>query len=341
MTMTAKEVAKILDISQATLSLVINNKPGVSEKTRQRVIQMLTEAGFESMIKEESSYSEQQNKNIGFIIYRKGGQLLGFNSFFPLIIDSLQLRARKYGYNLHYINVSHENVKQEINSIKDADCVGYVIFATEMQSEDLIPFKKMGIPYVLLDNHFDDEEINVVKVNNQQGTFLSVKHLYERGHRKIGYLRSGLQIRSFTERYKSAMDAMKQFGINDAEKYVFEVGYPSENAVKNMKEIIESGVELPTAFLADNDLISVGAMKALNDAGIDVPGEISFIGFDDRPICTLINPQLTTIQLPREIFGSEAMELLHRILVGEDNLLLKVEISGKLLIRDTVVTFNS
>ena len=216
MTLKAKEIAEILGISQATLSLVVNNKPGISEKTRNRVIQELRDGGYDYLLSDQARKGVElagEVRSIGFIIYTVSGDLLGHNSFFPFIMEGLENRARKYGYNICFITVRKENIQDDLRNIREAGYCGCAIFATEMHEDDIAHFMKLEIPLVLLDNCFNTHSLNAVKINNQQGTHLAVQNLVKHGHKKIGYLRSGLDINSFEERYRSAIHAMHSFGM--------------------------------------------------------------------------------------------------------------------------------
>ena len=337
----AKDIAEQLGVSTATISLVLNGKPGISEKTRQKVLRGIEELGYGYLIQEQQE-SAEENRTIGFVIYKNNGELLGMNSFFPLILDGIELTARQFGFNLVIINIERKEIESQIQYINDANCAGYVVFATEMQEEEVVFFESLGIPFVLFDNYFINKWINSVKVNNEQGTYLSVKYLYEMGHRKIGYLGSGLEIRSFIERKKCSFSAMESFGLKGMEKYSFDIGYPHENAEAGMKSVLENTPKegLPTAFIADNDLVAVGAMQAAKRLGYRVPDDISFVGYDDRPVCTLVEPKLTTIQLPRERFGAEAVERLIHMIQKDGDSCIKLEINGKLMERDSVKRIN-
>lgn len=343
MALKAKEIAEILGISQATLSLVVNDKPGISEKTRSRVIQELRDGGYDYLLSEQTRKDmvpEGEMRSIGFIIYTASGELLGYNSFFPFIMEGLENRTRKYGYNICFITVRKENIQVDIQRIKDAGYCGCAIFATEMHEDDIAYFTKLDIPLVLLDNCFNTYSLNSVKINNQQGTYLAVQNLIKNGHKKIGYLRSGLDINSFEERYQSALNAMRNFGIDAPEQYTYTIGYRTEVAAEGMKNLLQEGRDLPTAFLADNDIVAAGAMLACREAGIKIPEELSFIGFDDRPECIVCNPPLSTIRISRQYFGAEAIELLVRMLNGETNIQMKIEIGTEMVERGSVYSFS-
>lgn len=343
--MTAKELAAMIGVSQATVSLVINGKPGISEKTRSHVISELRRLGYGDMIRSRQTAPAEQPENttaqtLGFVLYRNEGKMLGLNSFYPLFLDAVENTARGCGYNLVIINIDRAHANQQIQYITDAGCIGYVIFATEMQEKDLTPFEKLGLPFVLMDNYFIDKEINSVTVNNVQGCYLAVEHLLKMGHTKIGYLSSGLDITSFKERRAFSREMLQLQGIQEMEIYT--IGYPIDEACEGMKQLIASNKikKMPTAFLADNDLVAIGAMQACKELGYKIPDDISFVGNADRPISSLVEPKLTTIGVPHDRFGSEAVMQLIRQLEGERGTYIWVNVNGQLIIRSSVKDLN-
>lgn len=351
MAMKGKELAEQLGVSRATVSLLLNNKPGLSKKTRQELTQKIMDMGlgylFSSQddgMRHESPAEESAIEDIAFVIYKRGGELMEQTPFLPLIMDGLETTARKYGYRLTVNSIVHKkDMREQMAYLKASGCKGVVVFATEMVGDEVDPFQNLGIPLVLLDNYYLDRKINAVTLNNEQGTYALVKLLYEKGHREIGYLGSGLNIASFIERKEGFFRALRKFGLEDMEKYCFDIAYPEREACESFMRVIKSGAKLPTAFLADNDVVSYGAMKAMALAGMRVPEDVSFVGFDDRPICLMAEPPLTTVRIPRFRFGGEAVELLvnkisqaeHRI---ESN--VKVEVCVDVVERESVANIN-
>ncbi len=340
--MRAKDLAKTIGVSEATLSLVINGKPGISPKTRQKVETQIKELGYGHMLRTDqtapAAAAASSSKVISFVLYKERGHLLGSNTFFPLILEGIESSARKAGYSLNIINIERTNLEQELSYIIDSGCAGFVVFATEMH-EDVIPqFESLGIPFVIFDNEFLDKDLNCVKVNNKQGTWLAAKYLAQMGHKKIGYLSSGLAINSFLERQQYALDAIRHFAPDSGEDNVYTIGYAHENAREGMDALLNTldVKKLPTAFLVDNDLVAIGAMQSLKAHGYKIPDDFSFVGYDDRPICTLTDPPLTTIQLPRERFGAAAVELLIKHLEEAPSSRVTIEINSRLIVRDSV-----
>lgn len=340
--MKAKELAKEIGVSEATLSLVLNGKPGISQKTREKVENRIVEMGLSHMLKKEAS-ADAASKVITFVLFKENGKLLGSNTFFPYILEGLESSARLKGYALNIVNIEKNNLEDELPYITDSNCSGFVIFGTEMHEDILTRFEALGLPFVILDNEFPERSLNYVKVNNQQGTWLAVKHLKEMGHKRIGYLSSGLEINSFKERQRCALSAIAELGLEGGKESVYTIGYAHDHAEEGMDALLDStGTEgFPTAFLADNDHVAIGAIQSLRKHGFKVPEEFSFVGFDDRPFCTLISPNLTTIQLPRELFGAEAVNLLIRQL--EEGMTpggVSVEINCRLIERDSVARIS-
>ena len=260
------------------------------------------------------------------------------NSFFPLILEGIEATARKHGYSLNIVNMDRFTLAHDIQYIKDNGSAGFVIFATELQKEQLQEFLSLQLPFVIFDNYFLDQDVYNVKVNNEQGTYLAIKHLHEYGHKKIGYLCSGVKINSFLERQKCALSALNYFGCQEPERFFYTIGYASENAQNGMDALLDSVSihNLPTAFLADNDLVAIGAMQSIKKHGFCIPEDFSIIGYDDRPICSLTDPKLTTIQLPRHKFGAAAVDLLIQQIETSDFFPISIEINGKLIARNTV-----
>lgn len=348
MAILAKDLAKLIGVSTATLSLVLNDKPGISNKTREMVEQKIIELGYSDMLHKPSKSDitpstsgtsvSSENKMISFILFKDNGKLLGINSFFPLIFDGIESQARKYGYGLNVINIEKSLIDTQLPYISDSGSAGFIIFATEMKEDMVDKFSKLNLPFVVFDNYFNSRELYCAKVNNEQGTYIAVKHLYEMGHRHIGYLSSGQDIGSFHERQKWAIDAINSLGMTCCKEDILTIGYPADEAEAGMDQILDRSSHklLPTAFLADNDLVSIGAMQSLKKHGYQLPEDYSFIGFDDRPLATLVEPKLTTIQLPRQRFGTAAVDLLVQQIQNPSDDYINVEINGKLIIRDSV-----
>jgi len=333
MALKAKDIAEMIGVSTATVSLVLNNKPGVSDKRRAEIIRKIKELGCDYMLKDNLV----DNGNIGFVVYKREGNIVDESPFFTYILSGITDSARKYGYRLNFIYINKNmSLQEQKYQIMSANCKGLIVFAVEMLYDDLRAFKESELPFAILDNSFQENDVDAVVINNVQGTSKAVRHLYDMGHREVGYIRSKVVINSFKERYSAFKNEVSKLGMTFREDALIEVGY-SEGEVKgDTADYLQGRKKLPTAFFAENDLIACNAVLAFKEAGYRVPDDVSVIGFDDRPICTMIDPQLTTIEVPKQIFGPVVVDMLVDKMEKRKEYSLKMEIGTKLVVRDSV-----
>lgn len=345
--MTNREIAAQLNISPATLSLVINNKPGLSAATRERVLMEIEAKGFSYILKKNeasaaagTSFSEQNN--ICFVVYKRDGKILDTHSFFLLLIESIESYAQRFGYNTLFLSIDRRNpVEAQIQRLNAMDCKGAIIFATEMYDDDIAYFNALNRPYVLLDNDFPHLNVDSVAINNTLGTYQAVEHLVRMGHRNIGYLQSANPINSFAERERGFRNAMAEFGLNLDSANIYKLNYTEEGAYQDFREYLSMHPKMPTAFFSDDDTIVAGAIKALTEFGISVPQDISLIGFNGRPAYAKSSPALTSIFVPKYAFGAMAVDLLLKRIEASDishdgNCSYKYRIGTELILRDSV-----
>lgn len=315
MALTNKEIAKRLHISESTLSFIINNRPGVSEKTRSRVIQEIHNMGYEHLFKKEAPVL---SKSICFVVYKRHGKILNQSPFFMLLMEQIDEKARALGYNLLVRMLDgSDSIASEIQTMNASDTSGMIIFATEMFDEDMEQFRQASIPIVSLDNDFTHLEVDSVVINNRVGTLKAVKHLVDLGHTDIGYLQCKTHINSFGERATGYRNALNLYGLELSPRYRFSIGFTEEESYQDFRKILADGAELPTAFVSDTDTLAAGAMRAMLEHGVRVPEDVSVVGFDDRPLCQVIIPSLTSIYVPR-FFGARAVELLEAKITATD-----------------------
>jgi len=336
MALKLKDIADKLNISTATVSLVLNNKAGVGEETRRKVLDLIAEMGYDTNMLSKPAL--KNNRSIRFIIYKKHSKVVSDTPFFSALIEGIEQEARKVGYNLviSYLN-EMENKAETLRILEENPLSGIILLATEMQDEDLAPFRKLGIPIVLLDSSFDNEGLDTVVIDNIQGAYTAVRYLIGMGHTEIGYLHSSVLINNFEERRRGFLKALEDHGIRENKKTVYRLGSTTEDAYADMCRLLNSNMELPTAFFADNDIIAFGAIKALKEKGVKIPEEISVIGFDDMPFCTITEPALTTIKVHKQRMGMLAVKRLIEKIDGNAPEFIKLLIGTELVIRKSVL----
>lgn len=338
--MTNRELANQLNISPASLSLILNHKPGISQATRERVLQQLGQLGYASLIK-PYPINTNQNDNICFIIYRRHGQILDQHPFFLLMTESIENHARKHGYHILLTTVDKKKpLDEQIDNLNQMNAKGFILFATEMLDDDISCFNRLKPPFISMDNDFTRQNINSVSINNSMGAYQAVNYLYQMGHRQIGYLQSQVYISSFDERERGYKEAMEHLGIPLHLEHLFKIRYTEEGSYQDFRKILQTSPPLPTAFVTDDDTMAIGVMRALTEKGIRVPEDISIIGFNDRPTCAISSPPLTTVNVPRHSFGVEAVDcllsLIERQKGGVNGRSIKIRIGTQLIQRESV-----
>lgn len=333
MAVKAKDIARMLGVSTATVSLVLNNKKGVSERRRREIIQKIREMHCEYLLDKHSL----DNGFVGFVVYKREGNIVTESPFFTYVLEGLINRLNQYGYalRLFYIDKSMSKSEQE-SRIRSGEYKGLIIFAVEMYDDDLTLFRNIGLPFVTLDNSFREYDVDSVSINNIQGIDIALSYLYKMGHREIGYIRSTLRINSFDERYEAFRRKLGSLGLALSDDYIINVRYSEKFLEEDVRQYLANHKRLPSVFFAENDVIACNAIRSFEASGLEIPEDISLVGFDNRTISTLVDPQLTTINVPKDAFGPPAVDLLLSRLNQERTESLKVEIGTNLLERGSV-----
>lgn len=333
MALKAKDIAEILGVSTATISLVLNNKPGVGEQKRQEIIEKIKELGCDHLLKSIPVV----NGNIGFVVYKTIGKIIDESPFFTYILEGLNNSLNKYGYNLVFIYMNRNMDRDtQIAQVRASECKGLIIFGVEMKREDLQVFIDSELPFVVLDNSFQDSDVDSVAINNSQGISKAMQYCYEMGHRNIGYIWCKDRITSFDERYWAYRRWMKYLGIQFKDTNICEVDY-LEQAIRNqVREYLKSITDVPSVFIAENDFIACNAIHGIQDLGMRIPEDISVMGFDDRPICQMVVPSLTTVNVPKDAFGSSAVNMLMEKIKNPREYSMKIEVGTRLIVRQSV-----
>lgn len=335
MGITAKELAKKLNLSTAAVSMALNNKPGVSTVTRRLVMENAKKYGYDfSRISEKQAVSGC----IYFVIYKKHGAVVADTPFFSEVTDGISLGCQKTGYKLKscYIYQDEETIERQIEEIRFSDCIGIILLGTEMNAEDLKPFTTLPIPLVLLDTYFESPVCDCILINNVQGAYMATSYLIRKTKKQPGYLRSAYSIRNFSEREQGFFKAVKDHGMSASKSIIHALTPSVEGAYADMLKLIEQGDALASCYFADNDLIAVGAMKAFKDKGYQLPQDISIVGFDNLPISSVIEPALTTVHVPKQYMGELALKRLIAVLNEPDSYPVKTELSTTLVKRRSI-----
>ena len=173
-------------------------------------------------------------------------------------------------------------------------------------------FANAAAHLIVLDGWSDRQYFDAVVIANTDSVLRAVDYLIEKGHKQIGYLAGDLRIRNFKDRERGYRQALEDADLEANPTWRVTLGTTLEGAYRDMGAWLDSVSrdDLPTAFFAENDVLAVGAMRALNEHGIRVPEDVSIIGFDDLSLGAFSNPPLTTVHVPKHEVGEIAVRRL-------------------------------
>jgi len=339
MTVRIKDIAQKADVSLATVSLALNNKPNVSEATRRKILEIAANLGYRA-----SQLSLAIPADLGTIqfvqIVRHGHTLnQDHKIFISDYIDGILRETKNLPYKIEIKSFLATPITEIIAWFEgQTHLSGVIILGTELSREDVLEFIDCSIPAVFLDTFLKYVPLDFVDMNNTDSVFSILEHFIEKGHDEIGIVRSSVQTRNFWLRDKAFQEGLEFFGRTHDEKFSFDVDSTVDGAYKDMKRILDEEIKLPSALFCVNDVIAFGILKALRENGNLVPEEISIIGFDDLPASALLDPPLTSVIVSKREIGSLALNCLNTRIENPNLPSVKIVVGGQLIERASVLS---
>ncbi|HEY5587040.1 MAG TPA: LacI family DNA-binding transcriptional regulator [Ruminiclostridium sp.] len=326
-------IAKKLGISKNTVSLAMRGIQGISETTRKTILDTAKTMGYQYKV---SYVKATPARNLCLVIAKSTRDSIGFFSFIQLGIED---EAKKNNVNtiIHYYDENDE-IFEVPNCIKDGIISG-IITLGRISRKTINSIITCNIPIVMVDNYFDDLVMDCILTDNQCGGYLATKYLIECGHNKIGFLGDILASVSFYDRYQGYLKALREYKIemnimySVTDKMLEDL--TSEDIADIMNEI-KAKEGFPTAFVCCNDAEAIVINKALINMGISIPSEISLIGFDDIEIARNVTPELTTMNVQKELMGKKAVSRLIKKIDGDESVVEKMLLPAGLIKRQSV-----
>ena len=331
--MTLKEIAALANVSPATVSLVLNNKPGVGEAKRQEVQALLQK--YQYGLPKAGIASARQ---LLFLKYMRNGLVVEKNTgFVASILDTIEAKCKSLQYVLR-IEVCRESLEEHFQSADFSQLDGIFVLGTELEEAEYPFLEKLPLPYVVLDNRMPDFPCVSVTMNNQEMVRQAVQHMYALGYRSVGYLKSSMRIQNFDDRSEAFFDQVRSLSMEGRKEDVFELEPSPLGAYTDMSAYLKHGRKLPPCVFADNDTIALGAMRAFSETGIRVPGDVSVIGFDDISFSAMNG--LSTMHVATNRLGQMAVHILDYMLHDGDPGDCKLLIGGTLIQRQSLIPYS-
>jgi len=309
---TLEDVARLAGVSRSTVSRVINDHPSVRSETRERVWQAIHRSSYQPHAVARSLVT-RRTQIIGMVIPETVTTLFTA-PFFPLLLrgDTEACNAHHYQLLLTLFNdpAGQEEIYQR--TLRNGYLDG-VIVASASQDDPLIPdLLHDRVPFVSVGRH-PNERVHYVDVDNVGGARMAVEHLIRLGHRRIATITGPLDMSAGQDRLEGYRQALQAHHVPVEERLIVEGDFTEGRGMVGMQQLLPAS---PSAVFAASDMMAIGALKALRQAGRQVPQDIALIGFDDIPAASVIEPALTTVRQPIERMGSMAVEVLLSVLDG-------------------------
>ena len=295
---TIQDVARESHVAISTVSNVLNNVGNVSEETTRKVLETVERLKYVPNV--NAKYLKSSKKNtVGLFLSSVQGD------FYRQLIQAVHLQCKINGYILN-IYVSNENTSEEIYSmILSSGVEGAIIMNDGLSDSYIERLERINMPIVFIDREYKSERVSSVVIDNRSGARQAVEYLIKLGHKRIGYVHG---VPNFDEkaRYEAYEDTMRQYGLEIDERFILNGYFEEAVAYSEMYLMLARGRELPDAFFCANDEMAWGCIRAMKNMGVQIPDQVSVIGFDDTILAQYYRPGLTTIHSPVVELGSKS-----------------------------------
>jgi len=306
-----KDIAQLTKVSVSTVSKVLNGKGRVSEKKRKEILKVARELGYTPNYHARSMARRTKILTIGLIVPDI------INPFFASLTRGVQKACGEDA--LVILMDSFRNLEREEKLIKNARFFGIdgIIIGNSRVSDDLVEEISRYIPVVVFDKSYELDNVVSIVLDNRYGAYMATKHLIENGCKNIVHLGGTHELYVSLERARGYEAAMNEANLKPM---VEPVGYNESVGYEAMKRLLDSDLQIDGVFCM-NDLVAIGAIKALKEKGLRIPEDVAVIGFDDdEELCEIIEPPLSSIHQPVEEMGEVAAKLLFELIKGNSKI---------------------
>ena len=309
---TIKDIARRVNVSDATVSRVINNSPNVKPQTREKVHKAIEELNYYPNSLARGMRSKRTN-SIGLLLADIT------NPFYAETAKTIIERAGKHGYSIILCTTNNDinEQKKYIDVLLQRKVDGFIFASVHWKDPSLSAIMGAGLPYVLYNRKTSAyENLNYVVLDNELGAYMAVEHLYKLGHRRIGLIRGPHTFSTGRERSDGYLKALKKFGLPHDEKLIVQGKYSEKESFDSAMKLFNSN-NPPTAIFASNDLMALRVYDAALSCGLSVPRDVALVGFDDIEIASHRAIGLTTVSQNRNMMAEIAFDTLRKIIEKE------------------------
>ncbi len=328
----SKEIAEELGVSPATVSLALNNRPGVNAETKKRILEYIREKE-ETFLKETRLTEKSPKGAVMMINYIKNGIIMNRSDENHPVLLEIKRTVQNSGYQFYHrvFLEQAQSLDELLLECRRLDVKGIYIMAAEMRHSDIYPFLKLNIPIVTGDNLFYEEGIDSFLIDNREGIGRAVDYLVDKGHSHIIYLAENIDIFNFIERREAFVLEMAKRECGDASSRIWHLGSDVDTVYESMCHHLDEGLKQTTAFVLESSVVSLGVSKALLERHIRIPRDISLLGFDALPPVSLLGMELTLVKGTHTKRHLAAVKHLLRHIEDENEEIMRVYYKTRLI----------
>lgn len=309
-----KDIAKLAGVSHTTVSRALRNSPLISPETKLRIQMISKQIGYHPSVAARS-LKTHRSQVLGVIVSHIA------DPFFSEILQGIDDVAQFNGYSMFIAAAQHDPLKEQtiIKTMLEHRVDGVILCSPHLTAEQNHQLHSFEIPIVAINNQGSEDYEFSISHDDIDGSRQACRHLIGLGHSRIAYLGNSTSGRTTHDRFLGYQRAMLENGLPINEGYVQEVdGNNASEGLAGVERYLSLQVR-PSAIICYNDLVAMGVLKGLHQAGINVPEDISITGFDNILYSDFTQPPLTTIDQPKRFLGAEAARLMLQQLTSNDD----------------------
>ena len=323
---TIKDVAKAAGVSLSTASYALNDSPKISAETKERVRKVAQDLRYfpDGTAK---NLKKSKTETVGVFLGDLTGPLYGE------IIDGIQEVLASTTFDLILCSNHGGKVRTAQKFLHERRVDGAIILSPYIDDGFIRDMVDDRLPIVFLDRELKGKSLYSILIDNRKGAQLATAHLLSLGRGEVHYLGGSSLAYDETKRFEGYLDGLTEKGIQYKKEWRLEGNFTEDSGYRVIKGLIAKG-EVPRSLFAANDEMAIGAMRALAEASIPVPGRVAIVGFDDIKLASYIHPRLSTISRPKFEMGVLAAHVLLKAIAGE-NVKSSVTLSVDLVVRES------
>jgi LacI family transcriptional regulator len=327
-----EDIAELAGVSRSTVSRVVNNHPNVSEGVRKRVLKVIQNTGYQPNAAARSLAS-QRSWMIGLVLPRTTSSFFT-DPYFPQLTQGIAFACNNNDLTLSLFLVGNLADEEKITPrISRRGMFDGVLIQSGPSDDRLIQrLVSSPVPCIVLGRPLIQESISYIDVDNISAAKKATHHLIKLGYKHIGMITGSKNSSVSIDRREGYLKALADAGREVDESLIVEGDFSESSGYVAMHKLMPGK---PDAIFAQSDIMAIGAMRAVQEAGLQIPQDIAFVGFDDLPIASLSKIKLTTIRQPITKFGIKAVELLLDVIENGAKPARRLILETELIIRDS------